>query len=50
MDHLKRFETVRDYNVFNNNETLHPLISVIDFSKAAPRQGYRMYSAFTRYS
>ena len=46
MDNLRRFETINDYNVFNNNETLHPLISVVDFSKAAPRQGSRMYFGF----
>ena len=46
MDILRRFETISDYNVFNNNETLHPLISVVDFSKAAPRQGSRMYFGF----
>ena len=46
MDDLRRFETINDYNVFNNNETLHPLVSVIDFSKAAPRQGSRMYFGF----
>lgn len=43
MDTVRRFETVTDYNVFNNNETLHPLISVVDLSKASPRQGSRMY-------
>lgn len=32
-----KFETVSEYNVLNNHETLHPLVSVIDFSKAAPR-------------
>jgi AraC family transcriptional regulator, transcriptional activator of pobA len=46
MDDMRRFETINDYNVFNNNETLHPLISVVDFSKAAPRQGSRMYFGF----
>ncbi len=46
MDKIRRFETVNDYNVFNNNETLHPLVSVVDFSKAAPRQGGRMYFGF----
>jgi len=46
MDDMRRFETINDYNVFNNNETLHPLVSVIDFSKAAPRQGSRMYFGF----
>ena len=46
MDSIKRFETIADYNVFNNNETLHPLVSVVDLSKAAPRQGSRMYFGF----
>ncbi len=43
---LRRFETINDYNVFNNNSTLHPLVSVVDLSKAAPRQGSRMYFGF----
>jgi AraC family transcriptional regulator, transcriptional activator of pobA len=43
---MRRFETINDYNVFNNNPTFHPLVSVVDFSKAAPRQGSRMYFGF----
>ncbi len=43
---IRRFETVNDYNVFNNNPTLHPLVSVVDLSKAAPRQGSKMYFGF----
>jgi len=46
MDNMRRFETINDYNVFNNNETLHPLVSVVDLSKASPRQGSRMYFGF----
>ena len=46
MDNLRRFETVSDYNTFNNNETLHPLVSVVDLSNASPRQGSRMYFGF----
>src|SRR6188472_163329 len=46
MDNLRRFETINDYNVFNNNPTLHPLVSVVDLSKANPRQGSRMYFGF----
>ncbi|GAB3689107.1 helix-turn-helix domain-containing protein [Spirosoma flavus] len=46
MDMLRQFETISDYNAFNNNETLHPLISVVDLSKADPRQGSRMYFGF----
>lgn len=37
MEYLYRFDTVRDYNALNNHSTLHPLVSVIDFSKANPR-------------
>jgi AraC family transcriptional regulator, transcriptional activator of pobA len=43
MDEKRRFETVNDYNVFNQKETLHPLVSVIDLSKAAPRKASHMY-------
>ena len=46
MDNMRRFETINDYNVFNNNETLHPLVSVVDLSQASPRQGSRMYFGF----
>jgi AraC family transcriptional activator of pobA len=46
MDNIRRFETINDYNVFNNNPTLHPLVSVVDLSKAAPRTGSRMYFGF----
>lgn len=37
MEEVYRFDTVNEYNALNNHETLHPLVSVIDFSKAAPR-------------
>ncbi|QEM03955.1 helix-turn-helix transcriptional regulator [Mucilaginibacter rubeus] len=43
MEDIVRFETVKSYNDFNNEETLHPLVSVIDFSKASPRNRYKMY-------
>jgi hypothetical protein len=46
MDTLRRFETISDYNAFNNNETRHPLVSVVDLSKAAPRQASNMYFGF----
>ena len=36
------FETIADYNNFNNNETLHPLVSIVDLSKADPRKQYKM--------
>jgi AraC-like DNA-binding protein len=46
MDKMLRFETISDYNAFNNNETLHPQVSVIDFSRAAPRRLSKMYFGF----
>jgi AraC family transcriptional regulator, transcriptional activator of pobA len=46
MDTTRRFETVSEYNAFNNNETWHPLASVIDLSKASPRSGSKMYFGF----
>jgi len=46
MDSMRRFETISEYNAFNNHETLHPLVSVLDLSKASPRQGSRMYFGF----
>ena len=38
MEEILKFDTVSQYNTFNNHETLHPLVSVIDFSKAAPQE------------
>jgi len=43
MSQLYEFDTVRSYNDFNNHDTLHPLVSVIDFSKAEMRTGKKMY-------
>lgn len=42
MDKSFYFETIAQYNDFNNHQTLHPLVSVIDFSKAHQRTGSRM--------
>ena len=46
MDTMRRFNTISEYNAFNNNETKHPLVSVVDLSKADPRQGSQMYFGF----
>jgi AraC family transcriptional activator of pobA len=46
MEKLLRFNTISEFNTFNNNETKHPLVSVVDISKAAPRSSYRMYLGF----
>jgi AraC-like DNA-binding protein len=37
MQNIFKYNTVKDYNDLNNHKTLHPLVSVIDFSKAPPR-------------
>ena len=42
MDQAYYFDKVSQYNAFNNHETLHPLVSIIDFSKAKKRTGSRM--------
>jgi AraC-like DNA-binding protein len=36
MEKVFKFDAVAEYNALNNQETLHPLVSVIDFSKAKP--------------
>ena len=46
METMRRFETINDYNAFNNTETLHPLVTVIDFSKANPRHGLVTWFGF----
>jgi AraC family transcriptional activator of pobA len=46
MEEMLRFNTISEYNAFNNNETKHPLVSVVDFTKAAPRSGNRMFFGF----
>ncbi|QEC42137.1 helix-turn-helix domain-containing protein [Pseudobacter ginsenosidimutans] len=46
MENVLRFNTISENNAFNKNETLHPLVSVVDLSKADPRRGSRMYFGF----
>jgi len=46
MDEILKFDTISQYNAFNNHETLHPLVSVIDFSKASPRRLSKTYFGF----
>ena len=43
MDDLLKLESVAQYNALVGHETLHPLVSVIDLSKAKPRKLRRMY-------
>ena len=37
MEDILIFDHISEYNAFNNNETLHPLISVVDLDKANER-------------
>jgi AraC family transcriptional activator of pobA len=46
MENIRRFDTIAEYNEFNNHETLHPLVTVVDLSKANPRKHYDMYFGF----
>ncbi len=43
MEREFNFQTISEYNAFNNHETFHPLVSVIDFSKAEERTGSKMH-------
>lgn len=48
MEDILVFDTIKQYNTFNRQEALHPLVSIIDLSKAEPRQFRRMqYNFYT---
>ena len=48
MENILKFESIKQYNAFNNQDTLHPLVSMIDLSRADPRQYRRMsYNFYT---
>lgn len=42
MEAILKFETIKQYNAFNNQESLHPLVSIVDLSKADIRHSRRM--------
>ncbi|GAO43033.1 helix-turn-helix domain-containing protein [Flavihumibacter petaseus] len=42
MEEVLKFKTIGQYNAFNKHETLHPLVSVVDLSRAEPRRLRRM--------
>ncbi|QEC52800.1 helix-turn-helix protein [Anseongella ginsenosidimutans] len=46
MEDIVNFHTIHEYNVFNNNETLHPLVSIVDLDKAEPRRLRRLQYDF----
>jgi AraC family transcriptional activator of pobA len=46
MEETVNFDSINKYNTFNNNETLHPLVSVVDVSKADKRKGFKANFGF----
>src|ERR1700709_1445822 len=46
MENFISFDTISQYSAFNNNATLHPLVNVVDLSKALPRTHARSRCAF----
>lgn len=46
MEEILKFETIAQYNAYNSHETLHPLVTVIDYHKAAPRKLKKTYFGF----
>lgn len=46
MDNIINFSSIKEYNAFNNNETQHPLVSVVNLEKADPRQHRRLRYEF----
>jgi AraC-like DNA-binding protein len=52
LEDILHFKSIKEYNDFNNNETLHPLISVVHLDKAAPRKlrklRYGFYTIFLK--
>lgn len=50
MENVVRIDTIAQYNALNNHETLHPLVSVVDLSKAPlrlnGRSNYGFYTVF----
>ena len=52
MENVMKIDTIGQYNALNNNETLHPLVNVVDLSKADERQNrrsnYGFYAVFLK--
>jgi AraC-like DNA-binding protein len=46
MDELIKLESISDYNELIGVETLHPLVSLVDFSKVGPFTHLRKYMGF----
>ncbi|MBN8571090.1 MAG: helix-turn-helix transcriptional regulator [Ignavibacteria bacterium] len=52
MDEILKFETISEYNAFNNHETKNPLASIVRLEKANPRKlrkmNYGFYTIFLK--
>lgn len=52
MEDIINFKSIKEYNTFNNNETLHPLVSVVHLDKADQRKlsrlRYEFYTIFLK--
>lgn len=52
MEEIMNFSTVKEYNSFNNQPTLHPLVSLVDLNNADPRKHrklrYEFYTIFLK--
>lgn len=46
MDEIKHFDSIKEFNVANNHETLHPLVSVVRMDKADQRKNIRLRYGF----
>ncbi|MFD2893536.1 helix-turn-helix domain-containing protein [Sphingobacterium arenae] len=46
MEDVFYFNSIKEYNDFNNHETLHPLVSVVHLDKANPRKLRRLRYGF----
>ncbi|MEJ5054180.1 helix-turn-helix domain-containing protein [Sphingobacterium sp. MYb382] len=46
MEDILYFNSIKEYNDFNNNETLHPLVSIVRLDKAEPRKLKRLRYGF----
>jgi AraC family transcriptional regulator, transcriptional activator of pobA len=46
METIMNFNLVSEYNNFHNNDTLHPLVSIVDYSKSEPRGYFNMRLGF----
>ena len=52
MEDIINFKSIKEYNTFNNNETLHPLVGVVHLDKADQRKlsrlRYEFYTIFLK--